>query len=203
MTPLELDSTPPKRERAPLPLSEIDFALTAQIVVAWAGEGGEEPRLGWWRSDLVSEFGGEDLFRRLLPHTWEWALLQAVREAARRKDAELRSKDHDPDQILSLFSLGFELDERLEERLGDLKRSGASPRDALPRLHHGIQPTWDRDAFFDWVAGHGTADTTATPAGRLLKGPAPTSLETTVRQLVAALAPPSAAYPVPHFRRAR
>jgi hypothetical protein len=74
--------------RTLIPMSEIDRALTAQFVVAWAGEGGEEKRLGWWRSDLVSEFGGKDLFRRLLPKTWAWAVLQAVREAARRKDAE-------------------------------------------------------------------------------------------------------------------
>ncbi|GAB4568166.1 MAG: hypothetical protein Tsb0020_21310 [Haliangiales bacterium] len=62
MTNLELDPAPPKRKHAPLPLSEIDFALTAQIIIAWAGEGGEEPRLSWWRSDMVSEFGsdGED-----------------------------------------------------------------------------------------------------------------------------------------------
>jgi len=205
MTILQLDSTPPERERerAPLPLSELDFALTAQFIVAWAGEGGEEPRLKWWRSDMVSEFGGEDLFRRLLPHTWEWAVLQAAREAARRKDAELRAKDHDPDQILSLFSLGFELDERLEERLQDLKRSGALPQEALSGIKDGIRPEWSRDAFFDWVAGHGTADTTSAPAGRRLKGTPPISLDATVRQLVAGLAPTSDAYPLPHFRRGK
>src|SRR5690606_27085265 len=100
MTALEVVSTQSDNKRAPLPISEIDFALTAQITVAWAGEGGEEPRLGWWRSDLVSEYGGKDLFRRLLPHTWQWAVLQAVREAARRKDAELRAKAHDSDHVL-------------------------------------------------------------------------------------------------------
>ncbi|MEB3167475.1 MAG: BREX-6 system BrxE protein, partial [Synechococcaceae cyanobacterium] len=72
--------------------SDLDIALTAQIVVAWAGESGEQPRLGWWQTDLVSEFGGEDLLKELLPRTWPWAMLQAVREAARRKDEELRAK---------------------------------------------------------------------------------------------------------------
>ena len=69
--------------------SEVDALLSAQIIVAWAGEGhvGDERRLGWWRSDLVSEFGGLDLFQRLLPTTAPWAVLQAVREAARRVDA--------------------------------------------------------------------------------------------------------------------
>jgi hypothetical protein len=197
----ELESTPPKRERPSPQPAELDLVLMAQLTVAWAGEGGEEPRLKWWRSDLLSEFGGEDLFRRLLPHTWEWAVLQAAREAARRKDAELRAKDHDPDQIVSLFSLGFELDERVEERLQDLKRSGLSPHEALPGLKEGLRASFDRGAFFEWVKSHGTPDTTSAPAGRRLKGAPPTALDSTVRQLVAALAPPSEAYPLPHFRR--
>lgn len=188
------------RERLKVPVPELDFALTAQIVVAWAGEGGEEPRLGWWRCDLVSEFGGEDLFRRLLPHTWQWAVLQGVREAARRKDAELRAKDHDPDQIVSLYSLGFELDERLDERFRDLKLSGAPPRQALAGLSEGLLPAWDREKFLRWVSGHGSVEASATPAGRCLRGSVPASLEQAVRQLVAALAPLGEAYPLPHFR---
>jgi hypothetical protein len=104
--------------QGPLPISEVDFLLTAQLGVAWAGEGGEEPRLGWWRSDLVSEFGGEDLLRRLLPNTWRWATLQGARAAAMRRDREIRTHDHDPDRLLTLFSLGFDVDERVEERLG-------------------------------------------------------------------------------------
>jgi len=104
----------------PVPVSEVDFLLTAQVGVAWAGEGGEEPRLGWWRSDLASEFGGEDLFRRLLPSTWRWATLQGARAAAMRRDHEIRAHDHDPDRLLTLFNLGFEIDERVEERLQHL-----------------------------------------------------------------------------------
>ena len=189
-------------ERAPIPLSALDHALTAQLIVAWAGEGGEEPRLGWWRSDLVSEFGGEDLFRRLLPSTWEWAVLQGAREAARRKDVELRSQDHDPDQIISLFSFGFELDERLEERLQDLKRSGHTPQEALPGLVDIIDTRWDRDRFADWVQGHGEVDTTVTPIGRRIKAGAPTTdLDTLVRRLVGAIAPLGETYPLPHTRR--
>ena len=34
--------TKPKVDLAPIPLSEIDFLLAVQIVVAWAGEGGEK-----------------------------------------------------------------------------------------------------------------------------------------------------------------
>ena len=65
-----------RAKRLPIPRSELDQVLAAQLALAWAGEAGEEPRLGWWRSDLTSEFGGEDLFQRLLPRTWRWATLQ-------------------------------------------------------------------------------------------------------------------------------
>jgi hypothetical protein len=192
-----------KEVRAPILTSEIDHALTAQFVVAWAGETGEEKRLGWWRSDLVSEFGGIDLFRRLLPSTWEWAVLQGAREAARRKDTELRRQDHDPDRILSLFSLGFELDERIEERLQDLKRSARAPREALTGLDDGIEPTWNRERFLNWARGHGETETTASPIGRRVKGSPPSTLDQLVRQLVGALVPLADSYPLPHFRKSK
>ena len=188
-------------EREPVPLSAIDSILTAQIAVAWAGEAGEQRRLGWWRSDLVSEFGGEDLFRRLLPHTWRWAVLQGVREAARRHDAELRQKDHDPDRLFSLYNLGFELDERVEERLQDLKRSGAAPADALPGLAEVLAEEWDAQRFSEWAEGHAPAEHAAAPVGRRLKGEPPRAPERAVSQLVSALLPLGSAYPLPHFRR--
>jgi hypothetical protein len=187
--------------RSPIPLSVIDHALTAQLVVGWAGEGGEERRLGWWRSDLVSEFGGMDLFRRLLPSTWTWAVLQGAREAARRRDAELRRQDHDADRILSLFSLGFDLDERIEERLQDLKRSGREPQEALPGLVGSIELPWSRDRFLEWVRGHGDTDTTSKPVGRRVKGNPPASLDQLVLRLVGALAPLADKYPLPHYVR--
>lgn len=201
MSIFEIDSTPPRAERAPIPISDIDLALTAQLVVAWAGEAGEDRRLGWWRSDLVSEFGGGDLFRRLLPNTWAWAVLQGARETARRRDAELRRQDHDPDRILSLFNFGFELDEHIEERFQDLKRSGRDPNEVLPGLAL-IDAGWDQHRFFEWVNGHGQAETSATPIGRRLKGTPPTALDRRVRRLVAGLAPAVDSYPLPHFRRA-
>lgn len=128
-----------RRELHPRPIlpSELDLLLTSQVAVAWAGEnglGGDERRLGWWRSDLVSEYGGRDLFQRLLPHTWPWAVLQAVREASRRCDQRIRGQDNDPDRIVSLYRLGFEIDERADQRWQDLKRSGKTPLDALPGL---------------------------------------------------------------------
>ena len=182
-------------------MSDIDMALTSQIVVAWAGETGEERRLGWWRSDLASEFGGEDLFSRLLPSTWRWAALQGAREAARRVDAELRGRDHEPDRIVSLFSLGFEMDERIEERLADLKRSGRTPVEALPGLAV-TDKGWDPEGFWDWVDGHDEAGRTAAPAGRRLTGAVPATVGEQARRLVAGLAPAADSYPLPHFRRA-
>ena len=104
---LEIGQASVAAKWASIPRSELDGILVAQLAIAWAGESGEEPRLGWWRSDLTSEFGGEDLLQRLLPRTWRWATLQGAREAARRRDAEARGKDHAPDSLLSLFRLGF------------------------------------------------------------------------------------------------
>lgn len=198
--------TPPRRGlAAPLPLGAVDLALTAQLVVAWAGETGEQRRLGWWRTDLVSEFGGQDLFSRLLPHTWEWAVLQAAREAARRTDAELRRRDHDPDSVLTLFHLGFERDERLEERFQAHKRSGQRLADALPTLARGIDSErFDAQRFAAWargLAGSGEAsDVMTTPLGRAIRGGVPESFEELLGRLVGALVPLAEAYPLPHYR---
>ena len=189
---------------APLRISasEIDLVLTAQLAVGWAGEKGEEPRLGWWQTDLVSEFGGQDLFKRMMPHTWEWSVLQAAREAARRRDAELRQRAHDPDRILSLFNLGFTIDERTDQRLLDLKRAGVSPLEALPGLKDVVTETWHTKQFGDWVQRHGKADWVAAPIGRRLKGEPPESLEELVHRLIAAHSPFPDEYPMPHYRRA-
>ncbi|NOY28208.1 MAG: BREX-6 system BrxE protein [Oligoflexia bacterium] len=184
----------------PIPTSTLDHILAAQLIVAWAGESGEEPRLGWWRTDLVSEFGGQDLFGRLLPHTWRWAVLQGAREAARRRDASMRAKAHDPDQLITLFRLGFTIDERLDERLRDLKTTGRDPAKALPVLGEIVGEDWDRDAFSSWINAHPGSDAVAAPAGRRLKGAMPDSLELLAEHLVAALAPLADAYPLPHYR---
>jgi len=199
---LDAENTSARAERPPVPLTELDLALTAQIVVAWAGESGEDRRLGWWRSDLISEFGGQDLFRRMLPSTWAWAVLQGAREAARRQDAEMRRQDHDPDRIVSLYGLGFELDERIEERLMDLKRSGSAPKVALPGLAILDEP-WSTTGFADWVNGHGVIQTATVPLGRWIKGEVPVALDQQVKRLVAGLAPVGERYPLPHFRRTR
>lgn len=208
MSLLELDNAAAPHSRpgpgAAVAASDLDLALTAQIAVAWAGEGGEEPRLGWWQTDLVSEFGGEDLLRRLLPKTYPWAILQAVRQAAQRKDEALRAKTSDPDQLVTLYRFGFELDEQIDERLQSHKRSGRPPHEALPGLKEVLGSTlhgpWDGDQFLPWVGAHGPGQAEATPTGRLLKGVVPAGLDRKVAQLVAALAPLADSYPLPHFR---
>lgn len=181
--------------------SALDHALSAQIIVAWAGETGEERRLAWWKSDLISEFGGKDLFARLLPNTFDWAVLQGAREAARRHDATLRARDHEPDRLLSLYALGFELDERIDERLQELKRSGLPAPTALPQLVETIGEDWSRQGFERWVAAHGKAEFTAVPSGRRIKGSPPPALERLIDGLVAALSPLADEYPLPHFVR--
>lgn len=219
MSALGAEKRPVGDERTPVPLSDIDRALTAQLMVAWAGESGADgdSRLGWWRSDLVSEFGGQDLFKRLLPGTWRWAMFQGAREAARRVDAEQRRKDNDPDRLVSLFRLGFELDEQIDERFQDLKRSGRKPQEALPELAivfddpDDNEPDEDEEEFRSWADGgkelfrawiDGREDVSwdIAPAGRRIQGPRPSTLGQRVDKLVAGLAPVADEYPLPHFR---
>jgi hypothetical protein len=185
-----------------VPPSDLDGLLTAQLVVAWAGEKGEERRLGWWDSDLTGELGGEDLFQQLLPETWAWATLQAARAAAIRRDAAVRAADHDPDGILTLFAQGFAIDELVEERLRDLKQSGQSPLDALPGLGEVIDKSWNRERFVEWLDGFDAPETEATPIGRRIKGPLPEGLDRRVQKLLGALKPLGERYPLPHYRRA-
>jgi hypothetical protein len=195
-------TSPLHRTDAAYPTSDLDLLLTAQIVVAWAGEGGEQPRLRWWHSNLVSEMGGEDLFQQLLPVTWDWSVLQAVRACAIRCDAALRARDHAPDTILSLSAQGVVIDELTDERVRALKRSGVAPTRALPGLADWIGTPWERSRFSDWSVDAGGIDRAPTPIGRLVKGPVPQGLDQCVRRLVGALRPLGDAYPLRHYRRA-
>lgn len=178
----------------------LDRILALQLAVAWAGEAQTEPpRLGWWSTSLCDELGGEDLFRRLTPRTWRWAVLEAARSAARKVDAAARAEAADADDLVSLFRLGFELDERLDDRLAELKRSGASPTEALPDLAPLIA-TWDRSAFTAWGEQLGRPGTTPSSIGRRLKGDAPEDPVAMARLLAAALVPLADRYPAPHFK---
>ena len=185
----------------PVATSVLDKILTAQIAVAWAGESGEESRLRWWATDFCSEYGGEDLLRQILPQSWAWATIQSVREAARRADAKLRSDVHDEDVVLSLFNLGFALNERLEERFQSLKRQGLQLTEALPGLTGIVDVPWNLESFGDWVSGHGKVTTETLPTGRRIRGNVPDSAGLMVDKLVAGLLPFAETYPMPHYRR--
>ena len=151
---------------------------------------------------MADEFGGEDLFQRLMPHTYRWAVLEAARLAAKLVDARLRERTADADQLVSLFRLGFVFDEHLDDRLRTLKRSGVEPAVALPGLKPTLAP-WDRAGFEAWLADLPAAGYTASPSGRRLKGPMPTDPVLAARMLCSALAAPGEGYPAPHFRTAR
>lgn len=182
--------------------STLDEILAAQITVAWAGEDALPKRLNWWTTDLVDVAGGGDLFGRLLPRTGAWAALASVREVARRVDAIGRQQLGEPDQIRSLFSLGFELDERLDERLRDLKRS----RDASDALPWPV--SFERYSLPDLRAAfrygpNGAPEYTVVAGGRQLKGSAPDSPALLVKHLAAALLatdPMPDKYPLAFYR---
>ena len=180
----------------------LDQILTLQLLVAWAGEAdAAPPRLGWWRTAMADEFGGEDLFQRLMPHTFRWAVLEAARLAAKRVDARARERTADADQLVSLFRFGFALDEQLDDRLAELKRSGSTPLQALPGLK--ATGTWEQAAFEAWLKDLPAADHTNSPTGRRLKGSIPEDPVLAARQLCSALRPLTDSYSAPHYRTGR
>ncbi len=188
-------------EPQPFRVSELDTVISLQLCVAWAGERGEEKRLGWWRTDMVSEFGGEAFFKRLLPATWRFAALESVREAARIIDTERRTEQRDPDALVTLFNFGFEIDEHLSERFREHKRAGREPAAVFPTFGKLIAGGWSKDQFAAFAASQGSAKHEVTPSGRLIKGSRPDSIDKMAGELVAALLPLSDRYPLPYFRR--
>ena len=181
----------------------LDHILAVQLTVAWAGEsGGEPPRLGWWDSDLVDELAGGDFFRRLAPHTQHWAALEAVREVARRADTTARKTSAGPDQIRSLFHLGFEMDEQLEERLAQHKRAGDPPDKVLPDLYPVAAP-FEREDLEQWLGKPPKPQYQLDPTGRKLRGSPSTEMKEVVDTLAAALLPLSETYSLPYYRVGR
>jgi hypothetical protein len=184
---------------------DIDSLLSAQLIVAWAGEKGSAQdstsrRLGWWDTNLVDE-GAEYDLKELLPNTWQWASLQAVRQAAKIHDENVRAKDHDPDRLLTLFSLGFEIDEKLDERLLQFKQNSKAIGEVLPDVASMVTSGWSVERFTSWVTKHGKESPTTVPAGRRLKGQPPEEIQAILERLIAGLAPLADAYPMPHFKQ--
>jgi len=182
--------------------AQLDALLTLQLATAWAGErSGDEPRLGWWATDMVSEYGGHALLARLTPRTAPWAAFEVAREAARRTDAAARARDADPDRLRSLFSLGYAVDEQLADRLALHKRSGEPPAAVLPELG-ALTARWDRDAFTAWARSGPASNTANDPSGRRLTSALPDDPVEVARRLVHALVPLTDSYPCPHVRNA-
>jgi len=180
--------------------AELDEVLALQVTIAWAGEGlCSPPRLGWWRTDLVDPAGGGDLIARLMPKTARWAVLEAVREVARRADERARLGMAEPERLRTLFHFGFHLDERLAQRLLELKRLGQPPEEALPGPPR-LGPEFDRDSFVEGLRLLDKGGFSTVPGGRELRGPLPSDLPDLARRLVAALAPLAPTYPVPFYR---
>jgi hypothetical protein len=179
---------------------QLDTILTLQLAVAHAGETDTAPpRLGWWRSSMCDEFGGEDLLRRLTPRTWRWGVLETARAAAIATDERLRRRAEDPENLVTLYRLGFEVDEQVGERLRDLKQREATVEEALPSLA-GVTAAWSRDAFESFLRPLGDANVTATITGRRLRGVLPEDPVERARQLAAGLLPLDAQYVLPHYR---
>jgi len=195
--------------RNPIPTLTLDRVLTAQLVVAWAGESGdpedpESQRLGWWRTDLTNEFGGASFFEDLLPSTAAWAGFEAAREAARRHDDANRNQIAQPDQFLTLFRLGFHADERIDERMAELKRSGQTPAEALPVLAEiADEESWDAEEFAEWLHAQASPRVEVEPAGRRVTGAPPADVGRLVANLLGAMVPLSDGFPMPHYRQTR
>lgn len=182
-----------------LPTTSLDSMLATQLTVAWAGESRGAGRLGWWETDLVDLHGGGDLLRRLLPRTHLWAALQGARDAARRTEEEALAKLADRDRLRTLFHLGFELDERLAERLSDLKRSSKSPVEALPLAVH-LGQAFTPAALEEALGKPKQPAYDVVPGGRLMKSGMPAAPDLAVKNLAAALFPLLERYPLPFYR---
>ena len=182
----------------------LDDILTWQLLIAWAGEGTEElQRLGWWRTDLTDREGGGDFFGRLLPKTGEWAAFEAVREAAIRQDAQTRQPLAQPDLMNTLFFWGFEIDDRLADRLAEHKRSEQSLTQRLD-FPLALEKDFDRSAFETVLAIPGqTVDYKVVPDGRELQANDLPAIELRSRYLANALLPLSDRYPLPFYRLER
>lgn len=180
---------------------ELDQILAVQLLIAWAGEtpGGEHPRLGWWKTDVIDEDAGGDLWKRLLPRTHRWAGLDAARRAACLTDERLRRPAKNADDQLTLFHFGFEVDEALAERLAHHVLEARNPADVLPPLK-AVGSRFDRDALAEALWADGVdASFKVVPGGRQLKKIANEPLPARARRLATAVlsTPVTPAYPVP------
>ena len=185
-----------------LPIEVLDRILDIQFTVAWAGEALSEPsRLGWWRTDLVDTDGGGDVMARIAPRTAPWASLQLAREAARRVDEHSRKRHGKPDDMRSIFFLGFRVDEMVNDRMEHLKnvflRDGKRPSDVF-HLFRAMDGAFNADVLAG-VLRCGSETFESDSVGRRLEGPPPSQPDVLVARLAAALSPFTEHYPLPYF----
>lgn len=184
-----------------IPFDILDKILALQITVAWAGEGACEPkRLEWWRTDLIDEDGGGDLFKRLLPKTHQWASLEAVRQAAIAIDRQKRSEMAKPDDVRTLFFWGFSVDEQLTERLSFHKRSKKQPVDTLPIPVDLYQPFSKAEFEIAIQIPNQKVEFKVVRGGRQVLGEMQKALDVQAKKLAAALLPLAESYPMPFYR---
>ncbi|MBI5547481.1 MAG: BREX-6 system BrxE protein, partial [Deltaproteobacteria bacterium] len=100
----------------------------------------------------------------------------------------------------TLFFFGFDLDERLAERLAEHKRGTVAPAEALP-LPVSIDSKFSADGLTEALHAMGkTPAYDVVPVGRQLKAAMPDALDLAARHLVTALLPFSEQYPMPFYR---
>jgi hypothetical protein len=104
----------------------------------------------------------------------------------------------DPDKMRTLFFLGFEVDEQLDDRLLALKRDGRTPGDALP-LPFQLKADFSSEKLVATLSG-GDAAFTVVPGGRQLRGAMPDAVDAAVGRLGAALVPLAEQYPLPFYK---
>ena len=171
----------------------LDEILALQFRVAWAGESpADEPRLKWWRTDIIDELSGGDFIRRVAPRTHRWASLECAREAARLCDQRARLRLADADSARTLFFWGFEVDELLADRLRERKAA----LEELPSP--GAFAAAQLEAEFKALAPE--TRFTVLGSGREVWGPLPADLGLAARMLASALTPLAQEYPAPFFR---
>lgn len=180
--------------------SILDRILAWQLTVAWAGERAIEPaRLGWWSSSFADDLGGRDLFQRLIPRTAEWAVLEAMMRAARSVDTARRRAMVNPDDVRTLFFLGYDLDEALTNRLRDHKKMGINPVEVLP-LPIQLGGEFSRSGLENVLsAAAKLPEIDQMPTGRQLKGRLPADPALLIERLAAALIPLTDDYSCPFY----
>lgn len=180
--------------------AQLDEILALQLTIAWAGEaGGEPPRLGWWKTDLVDPEGGGDLFARLVPKTAAWAGLGLVREAARLVDQTARDRLARGDRVWSLFHFGFAIDEALTDRLAFLRQQGQPPSSLGERF--AVGGSWSRATLEGRLQSLGRPKVELVPNGRRVSA-AGASPPEAARLLAAALLPLEPGYSLPYIEAA-